>query len=177
MKHVKLPVYDGEGMETGEHLEVSTALFEYLASISVSWKDHVKLVQGRTPAQEVEMLEDIIHGKNAWVGPALARTDKTNPWREYNKREHVGEFAKPEAPVDLIDEISSYPLDEWREIPGFSKYLMHGLSKLVREKGTDKDVTATDGRLQSVLLMGDEGRVMRMSVKFLFNQTFPEYKN
>lgn len=96
--HVKLPIFNDEGMETGRTLEISTAILEYLASSSVIWKDHVAIVESLTPEQEVEMLENIIHdiptiphrayyeaGANDWIGEVLTGA-RQSPWKKYNQQ-------------------------------------------------------------------------------------------
>ena len=67
MKHVKLPIYDGD-IQTTDHLEVSVEILERLAATSVIFKDHVKVVP-MTPAEvEMDMVNRIISGLPPRVG-------------------------------------------------------------------------------------------------------------
>lgn len=62
---------------------------------------------------------------------------------------------------------------EWRLIPHFSKYKMNRKQRIV-DAATERSVSIVKGgRLDNALLEGDDGTMKRMSVKFLFNVTFP----
>jgi len=65
------------------------------------------------------------------------------------------------------------PYHDWRKIPGFSCYTMNPTQKII-EDATDLEVPVKLGRLNNVLLTDDDGLIKRMSVRFLFNITFPE---
>lgn len=159
MKTVHLPIYDENGMALHEELHVSVEILQALARTSVIYKDHVKVVPNTTPEQEIEVLDRIVHG--------LTRRDKTNPWREYNKREHIGEFAKSEQPVELSH-------SEWRAIPFFKGYRMNHNRMIVDE--TNNTVGQERGAYGAKVLMKDsDGLMSRMSVDFLFKTTFPEF--
>lgn len=175
-EYVQLPIFNETGMQTGDVLIIEVGALQATCGFRARISER-ELYDQELARQEVEHLDRIVHGlpvkSNDWIGPALARTDKTNPWRDHNRRAGIGEFA-PKEPVDILDAVSEYPLDEWREIPGFSKYELHGLVQIIREKGTDKDVRIIQGRLPSVLIMDDEGSNKRMLFDFLLKKTFPE---
>lgn len=176
MKHVRLPVYNDEGMELNEHLEVSVEILQRLAKTSVIYKDHVKVVPGLTAEQEIDFINRIMCGLPTPTPSAHFTLEKDGTVTQHVRPEEV-EWTQADLDfnkVELIDVVSAYPHDEWREIPGFSRYEMHGLVQIIREKGTDKDVHVVQGRLPSVLLTNDDGIVKRMLFDFLLKQTFPE---
>lgn len=172
MKTVRFPIFE-DGLELQEYLEIDLVHFLGAAGSEVA-HNHMRVVQQRTPEQEKEMIDRIIAGlpphpfeedPNEWIGPALARTDRTNPWREFNKREHIGEFA---------------PLDETREIPGWSGYLMNS-DRTIIDKETRTEVPLVEKGSQtkrnaSVMLYHEDGGLSHMNVAWLFRQTFPELK-
>jgi hypothetical protein len=193
-------------METWEHLEVSVALMEYLASISVIWKDHVKVVQTPTPEQEKEVIDRIISGlptrpffeeqENQILQGRLdsvVLTDAvsafpSNMW-EFLKEERppsahftlekdgtVTQNVKPEQVEFTSDDLEFNQIaDGWRPIPGFSRYEMSKY-QMIADASTGTSVSIVKGgRFDNVLLENDEGVMKRMSVKHLFEKTFPEY--
>jgi len=164
-EYVQLPIFDSEGMQTGQVLVIEVAALKATCGFRARVADK-ELYDEAIAKMEVQHLDRIVHG--------LIPSCETNPWREYNRQNGVGEFAKAEEPVDLLDIVSAYPHDEWRDIPGFSKYQMHGVVQIIREKGTDKDVHVIQGRLPSVLISDDNGVNKRMLFDFLLKKTFPE---
>lgn len=167
MKHVKLPVYDDKSMETGEHLEVSVTILQALAKTSVIYKDHVKLVQGATPEQEFEIINNIIDGRK-WDERILDATYRLKLVRLHEDgtvdtlvKQDNGEWGRPAITKKV------------KPIPGFSKYTMDSLGRVVKIV-TESEVPVVKGRVDNVLLIDDEGKGRRMSVDHLFKQTFPE---
>jgi hypothetical protein len=202
MKHVRLPIYDDEGMELNEHLEVSVEILERLAKTSIIYKDHVKVVPGLTVEQEMEMVNRIIAGLPV---PITDRRDYY-PFPKRKSSAHflvegdkVVEVTRPEdvafLPIDaveitkgrletvsvdvdgygsieLVDVVSKHP-DEWRPIPEFSNYEMSPY-RAIAVSATGKSVSINKGRIDNVLLIDDYGVTKRMSVDYLFNRVFPE---
>jgi len=167
-EYVQLPIFDEKGMQTGDVLIIEVGALQATCGFRAKISER-ELYDQELARQEVDQLERIVHG--------LTRRDKSNPWKEWNEAKlqtGVGEFTKAEEPIDLLDITSAYPHDEWREIPGFSKYEMHGVVQIIREKGTDKDVHIFQGRLPSVLISDDNGVNKRMLFDFLLKKTFPE---
>jgi len=192
--HVKLPIYNAEGMETKEHLEVSVHILQQLAKTSVVYKDHVGIVQGPTPEQEMGIINDIIDGrswdKRILDATRLKRIDTDGifnflpermetPNAHYRLEEDgtITQLVKQEN-LEWGPPIHDHGLrgtDEWRPIPGFSRYEMSPY-KAIAEKATGKSVSIVKGgRVDNVLLSNDDGITKRMSVDHLFKQTFPEY--
>jgi hypothetical protein len=156
-EYVQLPIFDEKGMQTGDVLIIEVQALQATCGFRARVTDK-ELYDQELVRQEIEQLDRIVHGL-----PVKA-----------SKREFLGEWTKAEEPVDLLDVVSAYPHDEWRDIPGFSKYQMHGVVQIIREKGTDKDVHVIQGRLPSVLISDDNGVNKRMLFDFLLKKTFPE---
>jgi hypothetical protein len=206
MKHVRLPIYDGDE-ELNEHLEVSVEILEKLAKTSIIYKDHVKIVPGLTVEQEMDFINRIMCGlptqseRMASVH-YLVDGDKVEQlvqpeeveWRN-GPRNHTMEeprskgYIKPSHEervfidsidfneVALVDVYSKHPptrTDEWRPIPDFSRYEMSAY-RAIAEGATGLSVSINKGRLDNILLTNDDGIMKRMSVNYLFEQTFPEH--
>jgi len=195
MKHVRLPIFDGD-TQLREEVYVSVELLERMAATSTIYKDHVRVVQQpavelydaaslhpqpyplvEDPVREqieLDYLDRVVHDLpvgNDWLGHALSRTDKTNPWREHNRREFIGEFAKPEEPQDVSN---IYTKMEWRTLEDFPGYQMNK-NRMIIDRETQKTVPQTQGdRVKVLLFDGRAGRLKTMAVEWLFRKTFPE---
>jgi hypothetical protein len=171
MKHVRLPIYD-EGLETMEHLEVSVEILERLAATSIIYKDHVKVVQSPTPEQEKEMIDRIISGlpprNDIWDFMLAKDSTVTQNVQLCDVSSKYPEFTADDLEFNQI-------ADGWRPIPGFSKYEMSKYQMIAHASTGTSVAIIKGGRVDNVLLENDEGVVKRMSVKHLFEKTFPEY--
>lgn len=192
---VMLPIIDENGFQTKRNLLVDTRHFLGAAG-SETAHNYIKVVEN----DEIEVLDRIIHGLAPRVtykkqkvtddlieDPVSAIHTSIERWQDdivKDVRLHNVAVIKADGGpgyIQLVDEsleVETVKPDWWRTIPGFSRYDMSSY-KAVAEKDTGKSVSIVKGisnkrRLDNVLLTNDDGIVKRMSVAYLFEQTFPE---
>lgn len=191
MKHVRLPIFNDEGLETMEHLEVSVEILERLAAASVIYKGHVKVVQSPTPEQEKEMVDRIISGLP--TRPFFEEQKDPLWWEEISRirppsahfrveGDTIAQLVQPEEVESksgvhfTSDDLERNQVaDNWRTIPGFSKYEMSKYQMIATAADGKSVSLLKGGRIDKVLLEDDDGNMKHMSVLYLFKKTFPEY--
>lgn len=211
MKTVRLPIYE-DGLETQSYMEIDVRHFLGSSGSEIA-HNYIRIVEAPNVEEEMEVINRIIsglppvppgtieymdaieesldEGQNDWIGPALSRTDRTNPWRERNVKLGLDGYNSDDRVLESIRikrveyENQSSTLEKpgqaddptgWRTIPGgFNNYVMneHGV---IIQKDTQKTVVpfVKNGASRALLHDSWEMRNKLMSVEWLFKKTYPE---
>lgn len=162
MKHVRLPIYDGE-LQIMQELHINIEYFT-----TGPGRNFGRVVDTSiTPEQEVEMLDRIVHSL------------PTKPFKVH-RAELLGEFPMPEKSEPYRPPYGMRPKEtiEWRDIPGFSSYKMNNFREIV-SIWDDMEVeirNADRSKERQSVILWDGSRSVHMNLSHLFYKTFPELK-
>lgn len=122
-KYVKLPIFDEDGLETGEVLSIDLRHFLGAASNELA-HNYIKVEQAVDVSEELDVLDRIVHG--------LSRRDRKTPFNK-GRLESISLVSKEEGigEITLVDVVSEEP-NVWQTIPRYIDWEINIVTHEVR---------------------------------------------